>query len=121
MPRFKSAICAAKILKAYSASTRRPKTLLFLLAAIQFYGQYDRSSNRILINPGKWLERPKNFYNTVMVGSFDPVLHTFSAYFQGITGCTSFEARNTDESAAGMSGQLHKAKKKPKARKKKKL
>ncbi|HEU0117991.1 MAG TPA: hypothetical protein VFR09_05100 [Alphaproteobacteria bacterium] len=83
------------------------------------YGQYDRSSNRILINPGKWLERPKNYYNTVMVGSFDPVQHTFSAYFQGITGCTSFEAKNTDESPAGMSGQLHKAKKKPKPKKKK--
>jgi hypothetical protein len=59
------------------------------------YGQYDRESQRILINPGKWISRPQSYYNTIMVGSFDPVLHTFSAYFQGITGCTSFEAKET--------------------------
>ncbi len=57
------------------------------------YGQYDRDSQRILINPGKWIQRPKNFYDTVMVGGFDPSRGTFSAYFQGINGCTSFEAK----------------------------
>ena len=57
------------------------------------YGQYDKNSQRILINPGSWIMRPKNYYNTVMVGSFDPVNRNFSAYFQGITGCTSFEAK----------------------------
>ncbi len=57
------------------------------------YGQYDDASRRILINPGKWLQRPKDFYNTIMIGSFDPITRTFSGYFQGITGCTSFEAR----------------------------
>ena len=56
-------------------------------------GQYDRESQRVLINPGKWIQRPKNFFNTVMVGGFDPSRGTFSAYFQGINGCTSFEAR----------------------------
>ena len=56
------------------------------------YGQYDKETNRILINPGKWIKRPSNFYNTVMVGSFDPSTDAFSAYFQGISGCTSFEA-----------------------------
>jgi hypothetical protein len=63
----------------------------------EVYGQYDRASQRILINPGKWLERPKNYYDTIMVGSFDPMTHTFSAYFQGINGCTSFEAKGGDE------------------------
>ncbi len=57
------------------------------------YGQYDQDSLRILINPGKWLQRPPNYYNTIMIGSFDPIGRTFSAYFQGITGCTSFEAK----------------------------
>jgi len=57
------------------------------------YGQYDPSSHRILINPGKWIQRPKNYYNTIIVGSFDPVRRTFSGFFQGIMGCTSFEAK----------------------------
>lgn len=61
------------------------------------YGQYDHASQRILINPGKWLQRPKNYYNTIMVGSFDPINRTFSAYFQGINGCTSFEAKAASE------------------------
>ncbi|MDR3425561.1 MAG: hypothetical protein P4M13_10910 [Alphaproteobacteria bacterium] len=56
------------------------------------FGQYDKASKRILINPGKWIKRPHNFYNTVIVGSFDPAKDIFSAYFQGISGCTSFEA-----------------------------
>jgi hypothetical protein len=57
------------------------------------YGQYDRLSHRILINPGKWLQRPRDYYNTVIVGSFDPIGKNLSAYFQGINGCTSFEAK----------------------------
>ena len=57
------------------------------------YGQYDKDSKRILINPGEWITRPKNFYNTVIVGSFDPARNAFSAYFEGVDGCTSFEAR----------------------------
>jgi hypothetical protein len=57
------------------------------------YGQYDADSRRILINPGSWIQHPADFYNTIMVGSFDPLDQSFSAYFQGITGCTSFEAR----------------------------
>ena len=63
-------------------------------------GQYDRESQRILINPGKWIEHPKNYYDTVMVGGFDPAAHSFSAYFQGITGCTSFEAKRFDDGTA---------------------
>lgn len=60
--------------------------------AYTVYGQYDRESKRILINPGKWIKRPHSFYDTVIVGSFDSVHDTFSAYFQGVSGCTSFEA-----------------------------
>ena len=60
------------------------------------YGQYDRDSQRILINPGKWIQHPRNYYNTIMVGSFDPARNAFSAYFQGISGCTSFEASRTE-------------------------
>ncbi len=59
------------------------------------FGEYDRDSQRILINPGKWIERPKNYFNTIMIGSFDPSAKTFSGFFQGINGCTSFEARYT--------------------------
>ncbi len=81
------------------------------------YGQYDRDSQRILINPGKWLERPKDYYNTVMVGGFDPVHGTFSAYFQGITGCTSFEAKyqgNVTDSLASKKSATKKKKHKKK-------
>ncbi|MDD3029553.1 MAG: hypothetical protein PHS57_04660 [Alphaproteobacteria bacterium] len=63
--------------------------------AYTVYGQYDSETKRILINPGDWIKRPKGFYNTVMVGLFDPLKDTFSAYFEGISGCTSFEARRT--------------------------
>src|SRR5262249_8531620 len=52
------------------------------------YGQYDAASQRILINPGHWIVHPTNYYNTILVGSFDPIADTFSAYFQGINGCT---------------------------------
>lgn len=61
-------------------------------------GDYDRDTYRILINPGKWLEHPANYQNTIMIGSFDPVAQTFSAYFQGINGCTSFEAHYSSAS-----------------------
>jgi len=81
------------------------------------YGQYDRDSHRILINPGKWLTRPKDYYNTIMVGSFDPLSRTFSAYFQGITGCTSFEAKHAVEDYEGYGKPSHKVKKKPKKKK----
>jgi len=57
------------------------------------YGQYDKASHRILINPGKWIRRPKGYFNTIMVGIFDPAQRSFSGTFQGITGCTSLEAR----------------------------
>lgn len=59
----------------------------------KIYGQYDPESKRVLINPGKWLNRPHGFYNTVIVGNFDATKDTFSAYFQGVSGCTSFEAK----------------------------
>lgn len=57
-------------------------------------GEYDADTGRILINPGAWVQRPKNPPNTtIIIGSFDPAAKTFSGYFQGITGCTSIEAR----------------------------
>ena len=72
------------------------------------YGQYDKDSKRILINPGKWIKRPRNFYNTVIVGSFDPVHDGFSAYFQGISGCTSFEATRADTDYITPTAKPHK-------------
>ncbi|MDD3287721.1 MAG: hypothetical protein PHX43_01765 [Alphaproteobacteria bacterium] len=65
-------------------------------------GEYDSDAQRILINPGKWIQRPANYFNTVMVGSFDAAANTFSGYFQGITGCTSFEARYVPGSSANV-------------------
>jgi hypothetical protein len=59
----------------------------------QVYGQYDKTSHRILINPGKWIKRPHGYYDTIIVGVFDPAQHRFSGIFQGINGCTSFEAK----------------------------
>lgn len=64
------------------------------------YGQYDAESKRILINPGQWIQRPPHYYNTVIVGGFDSVNNSFSAYFQGINGCTSFEAKYAGTAAA---------------------
>lgn len=90
------------------------------------FGEYDRDSMRILVNPGKWIQRPKDYYNTIMIGSFDPVGGTFSAYFQGITGCTSFEAtmegpshEASDEAMPNLAKEKavpSKAKTKPKAK-----
>jgi len=82
------------------------------------YGQYDEDSKRILINPGKWLQRPKNYYNTVIVGSFDAAHDTFSAYFQGISGCTSFEGKHMSQPAVSVATKKHKTTK-PVVKKKK--
>lgn len=73
----------------------------------EVFGQYDRASQRILVNPGKWLQRPRDFYNTIIVGSFDVMSNSLSAYFQGINGCTSFEARR-DKNAAVFESAVHK-------------
>ena len=86
------------------------------------YGQYDRASQRILINPGRWLKRPPDYYNTILVGSFDPATKTLSAYFQGINGCTSFEARQKEAPVKMMEKPAlkhhkHAAPAKPKAKK----
>ena len=80
------------------------------------YGQYDRASQRILINPGRWMQRPANYYNTIIVGSFDPLNQTLSAYFQGINGCTSFEAKQFHDAKSEKQPLLHKHAK-PKAKK----
>jgi hypothetical protein len=86
-------------------------------------GQYDWESHRILINPGKWLVRPKDFYNTIIVGSFDPLARTFSGFFQGIMGCTSMEAkyagRGSDSYVEKTTSKKAKNKTKSKAVKKK--
>ncbi|MDR3448521.1 MAG: hypothetical protein P4M15_02010 [Alphaproteobacteria bacterium] len=76
----------------------------------EVYGQYDQTSKRILINPGTWIHHPAHFYDTVMVGSFDPIHQSFSAYFQGITGCTSFEARREGQTPHADIGKKHHAK-----------
>ena len=69
-----------------------PRNPYVPVGSYRVFGEYDADSQRILINPGKWVNRPKDFFNTIMIGSFDPAAGTFSGYFQGITGCTSFEA-----------------------------
>lgn len=60
----------------------------------EVFGQYDKESKRILVNPGKWIKQPRGYFNTVIVGRFDPDADTFSGFFQGIRGCTSFEAHH---------------------------
>lgn len=57
------------------------------------FGDYDPVGRRILMNPGKWVKRPAHFANTIIMGSFDPARMSFRGYFQGISGCTSIEAR----------------------------
>lgn len=78
-------------------------------------GQYDLESRRTLINPGKWLNRPKNYYNTVIVGSFDAANDSFSGMFQGIVGCTSFEAKRTSAAMIDSGARKKSAVKKAKA------
>jgi hypothetical protein len=81
------------------------------------YGQYDRASQRILINPGKWVQHPLNYYNTIIIGSFDPIAGTLSAYFQGISGCTSFEAKLQGKPVKSKSVTHRRHAAKPKAKK----
>ena len=81
------------------------------------YGQYDADSARILINPGPWQQRPRDYYTTIIVGSFDTMEDELSAYFQGINGCTSFEARR-DKTPIPVVVPHHKHAKKHKAKKK---
>jgi len=81
------------------------------------YGQYDPASERILINPGAWIKRPTDYYNTIIVGSFDVMEPSLSAYFQGINGCTSFEARRDHNPAVALVKPHHTHVKKPKAKK----
>ncbi|MDD3183099.1 MAG: hypothetical protein PHD48_09900 [Alphaproteobacteria bacterium] len=83
------------------------------------FGEYDADSQRILINPGTWVHRPKDFYSTIMIGSFDPVAKSFSGYFQGITGCTSFEASGDHLAARESRREPSSAKAKAKAKSKK--
>lgn len=82
------------------------------------FGEYDADSLRILVNPGKWIERPKDYYSTIMIGSFDPIAGTFSAFFQGIMGCTSFEAHagQGDSELAAPSMKKNAVEKKPAAK-----
>jgi len=87
-----------------------PKNRSVPVGSYYVYGQYDAESNRILINPGAWIQRPKSFYNTVLVGGFDPVKDSFSAYFQGVSGCTSFEATHV-ENGKSVPAPTHKPKK----------
>lgn len=70
-----------------------PKNPYIPKGSYEIYGQYDRGSKRILINPGKWLEHPNGTYKTIIIGSFDPAQRHFSGFFEGIMGCTSFEAK----------------------------
>jgi hypothetical protein len=76
------------------------------------FGEYDKETQRILINPGQWIDRPKGFYNTIMIGSFDSVAKTFSGFFQGITGCTSFEASFQEGTAPAVKEKAKPSKKK---------
>ncbi|MGE0108886.1 MAG: hypothetical protein AB7S81_03870 [Bdellovibrionales bacterium] len=83
------------------------------------FGEYDSESQRLLINPGEWIDRPKGYYNTIMIGSFDPVAKSLSAFFQGITGCTSFEGRYDGVKAEAEEPVAKKAVKKTPSKKKK--
>ena len=97
-----------------------PKNPYVPSGSYEAYGQYDADTGRILINPGKWIKQPHDYYNTIMIGSFDPVTKTFSGYFQGITGCTSFEARRgvaDNRLASATSDKPAKPKKKTTAKK----
>ncbi len=94
-----------------------PKNSYIPSGSYAVYGQYDRESQRILVNPGKWIVHPKNYYDTVIVGGFDPAARSFSAYFQGITGCTSFEAKRVDDGSVPSYAKKKAVKAKKKAKK----
>jgi len=94
------------------------KNLSVARGSYNVYGQYDRDSKRVLINPGKWIRRPKGFFDTVIVGSFDPYRDTFSGFFQGIEGCTSFEAHRAGPAPEQKAVKKKTSKKKAPAKKK---
>lgn len=83
------------------------------------YGEYDAISKRVIINPGQWIERPRNYYNTIILGSFDTEKRTFSGYFQGVTGCTSFEANYAGADLNTSAKRPSKSVKKTKSKRKK--
>lgn len=58
-------------------------------------GSYDPASKRVQLNPGAWIDHPAGFTAVPLIGSFDPAHKTFNAVFQGVAGCTSFEANQT--------------------------
>lgn len=78
-------------------------------------GQYDKETKRILIEPGAWIHHPDDFYTAIMIGTFNPERKKFSGVFQGVNGCTSFEAKYSDGNVAA---ELDKAKGKKAAKKK---
>lgn len=78
-------------------------------------GQYDRVTQKALLNPGTWLERPPHYGNAMIIGEFFPETKTFSGIFQGVTGCTSFEAKYAGVEASPPARDEAQAEKKPAA------
>jgi len=95
-----------------------PKNPQVTSGSYNVFGQYDHATHRILVNPGKWIKHPKGYANTIIVGDFDPSAHSFSGFFQGISGCTSFEAKLSGASHELGNATKKKAKKKKTAAKK---
>ncbi len=90
-----------------------PKNPYVASGSYQISGEYDADNARILINPGKWIQQPKSVMSTtIIIGSFDPNAKTFSGFFQGITGCTSLEARRYENGEVPPSLSEHKITKK---------
>lgn len=55
-------------------------------------GHYDAATKRVFLKPNGWLEQPEGFDAAPIIGSFDAAKLTFSGLFQGLAGCSSFEA-----------------------------
>lgn len=85
-------------------------------------GRFDEETQRAILEPGAWLQRPKDFYNAVMITQFNLEQGRSSSIFQGTTGCTSFEAAyktgSADRAAKKAWDETPKKKKKPVVKKK---
>ena len=60
-------------------------------------GTYDRNTQKITLAPAKWLKKANGVRLTEIVGEFNAEESHFSGVFQGVSGCSSFEASRPKE------------------------
>ncbi len=72
-------------------------------------GTIDADTGRILLTPTRWLSQPKGYSNAPLIIQLDG--DRLSGIFQGVDGCTSFEAQWQALNSANLPGRTAPAKK----------